>query len=184
MKTDLATIPAALKYFRDELNVHLPQLHPVLESELPEPYARLLAHYSDMTGVLESFHKQAIGLHVLSLERSATEVRREVVLRTADGCGVEYGAIRIHLAVFPDGARQEIEACQIPLGTILKNHKIQFSSRPAAFFEVQSDAMLSQLFGLSLNTRLFGRLNQLIGSEDTVLAEVVEILPSQGAIHA
>ncbi len=159
------------------MGVHLPHAHPCSARELPQPYRSMLVHQQDMTGVLERFHDDTIVLDILRIERDEDEIRREVILKTSSGKPVEYGAIRIGLSAFPETARLEISEGVIPLGTILKNHAIEFVSHPIAFFSLSADAMLSDLFAQKPGTLLHGRLNRLVGGDGSVLADVVEILP-------
>ena len=153
---------------------------PVSESALPEPYARLLAHYSDMTGVSGIVPQTG---HWFTCVEPGTQ---------HDGDSARSGLTyrrRLWRGVrgYPHSLGGLPGRCA-PRYRGLSNtawHDSQESHDPGLkvdrppFFEVQSDAMLSQLFGLPLKTRLFGRLNQLMGCDDTVLAEVVEILPGQ-----
>jgi len=76
---------------------------------VPEPYKTLLVHLDDMTPTLEKFHHRPIHLQVLGRRRAGDDYFREVVLRL-DGTNepVEFGAIKIHLALFPKEAREQI----------------------------------------------------------------------------
>jgi len=145
---------------------------------LPEPFHRLLVHERDMTSTLENFHRTGIHLRLVSRERRGDHYFREVVL-VLDGreTPVEFGAIRIQLDCFPESARAAILEERFPLGRILKDHGIQYTSRPMAFLRLASDKIISRLLGLTGAHRLYGRRNSLLDPQGRSLAEIVEILP-------
>lgn len=165
-------------YARSGLAV--PPLQQIDGEEVPEPYRRLLVHQQDMTSTLENYHQQAVRLRVLGREQQGDQYYREVVLELeGSGKPVEFGAIKIHLALFPPGAREEILKERWPLGHILKEFAIVYSSRPKAFLRIASDRLISKVLHLSGVHLLYGRRNTLLDSEDRPLAEIVEILPPE-----
>jgi chorismate-pyruvate lyase len=146
--------------------------------ELPEPYKQLLVHESDMTSTLEHFHEQRIHLRVLNRRERDEAYTREVVLEL-DGSNtpVEFGAIKIYLASFPTVARERILEAHWPLGRILREFKIPYSSRPKAFLRLASDRLISGALQLAGTHRLYGRSNRLSDPHGNPLADIVEILP-------
>lgn len=179
------TIPAVLPFAHplDELYAHaglaLPHIDSIPGHEMPQPYQRLLVHEGDMTPTLEAFHNTTLHLKVLRRELHGDFYFREVLLVPDDGGKVvEFGAIKIHLALFPPAARQEILRERIPLGTILGRHKIEHLSRPKAFIKVRSDDLIDNILELSGHPTLYGRRNTLSNLEQHPIAEIVEILPS------
>jgi chorismate-pyruvate lyase len=167
-------------YARSGLN--LPPLDQVDGEAVPEPYKSLLVHERDMTSTLENFHKAGIHLRLVGRQQLGYEYYREVVLEL-DGSNwaVEFGAIKIHLDRFPDGARQEILQERYPLGHILKEFNIEYLSRPHAFIRIASDPTIAGLLKLSGAYTLFGRRNTLFNPAGHSLAEIVEILPPANA---
>ncbi len=163
-------------YARSGLN--LPPLDQVDGEAMPEPYKSLLVHERDMTSTLETFHKAGIHLRLVSKERRGDEYFREVVL-VLDGSEkpVEFGAIKINLARFPEAAREAILQERFPLGHILKDFAIEYQSRPKAFLRVASDKTINHLLKLSGAQILYGRRNALLNPMGESLAEIVEILP-------
>jgi hypothetical protein len=156
----------------------LPHIETLPGAQVPEPYQQLLVHDGDMTPTLETFHQSSIHLNVLGREQRDDFYFREVLLLTDDAeKTVEFGAIKIHLGLFPPAARQEILREHLPLGTILARHKIGHTSRPKAFLKVQSDAFINGILGISGPHTLFGRRNTLSNLQGHPLAEIVEILP-------
>ena len=155
-----------------------PDLLPIGGSEMPEPYRRLLVHSDDMTPTLEEYHDDRIHLRLLGREESETTYKREVVLEAGkNNKPVEFGAIAIHLEHFPEKARELVLGESVPLGTILNEHAISHESCPQAYFKVQSDPLITDAFGLSTSTELFGRCNIHRDLDGNHLAEIVEILP-------
>lgn len=166
----------------DELYAHvgltLPHIEPIPGHEMPQPYQQLLVHEGDMTPTLEAFFESTLHLDVLRREQRGDFYFREVLLLTDDtNTVVEFGAIKINLALFPTAARQEILRERIPLGTILGRHNVKHTSRPKAFLKVISDDFINNSLGLLATHTLYGRRNTLSNLEQHPLAEIVEILP-------
>jgi hypothetical protein len=156
----------------------LPAIEPVQAGEMPEPSRSLLAHESDMTSTLENYHGEKLHLAVLGRRVAGNEYFREVVLRLGPwGRAVEYGAIRIILDILPDGVRREILREQQPLGRILAQWGVVFSSQPRAFLRIASDEFMNRTLDLAGQQWLYGRRNALTDSWERPLAEIVEILP-------
>jgi chorismate-pyruvate lyase len=173
----------SLAYPLDEFyarsGLRLPPLDQIDGEAMPEPCKSLLVHERDMTSTLESFHKTGVHLRLVSREQRGEEYFREVVL-ALDGTEqpVEFGAIKINLALFPPAARSAILEERYPLGHILKDFDIEYQSRPKAFLRLASDKTINGLLGLSGAHLLYGRRNTLLSPEGQPLAEIVEILPS------
>ena len=164
--------------FYDHAGRTLPQIEVVQGAAVPEPYQQLLVHDGDMTPTLEKFYGSAIHLEVLRRERRDSFYFREVVLLTDDlDKRVEFGAIKIFLDLFPIGARNDILAERLPLGTILAKYRIEHTSRPKGFLRIQSDDFINLALGITGKHVLYGRRNTLSNPEGHPIAEIVEILP-------
>jgi hypothetical protein len=160
----------------------LPPFNEIDGEAMPEPYKSLLVHQHDMTPTLETFHQRSIHLQVLGRRRKADSYFREVVLRLDEtNHAVEFGAIKINLALFPPGARREILEEHLPLGHILHEHKIPHNSRPRAYIRMASDKFINDVLGMTGAHVLYGRRNTLFDPQDRPLAEIVEILPNTAA---
>ena len=167
-----------LSEFYERTQTPMPRLEVVAKGDIPEPYRSLLVHEGDMTQTLERFHNQRISLRVLDKRLTADCLFREIVLvGDADQRLTEFGAIRIYLDRFDAEPKRQILACHRPLGGILQACRIEFVSRPTAFFRVRGDAMMHRALGSACDDWLFGRHNQLLNARNQTLAEVVEILP-------
>jgi len=169
---------ALLDRFYARLGLPVPQVESLKGPDVPEPYHRLLVHSNDMTPTLESFHRQAMRITVLSREREDGTYLREVLLKTADtGTPVEYGVIRIYLDHLPPSALQAVLDESRPLGNILQTEAIPHLSWPQGFFRVRPDPHLRQVLEIQDKGKLHGRRNLLLDGSRRLLADVVEILP-------
>ena len=160
--------------------VEPPELLPIDGSAMPEPYRSLLVHDGDMTPTLEKYHKDRIHLRLLTRETTESAYNREVILEAGEANNpVEFGAIAIHLEHFPEATHELILGESVPLGTILEDYNILHQSCPQAYFQVQSDPLITEAFGLNESTGLYGRCNIHRDPEGNHLAEIVEILPPE-----
>lgn len=157
----------------------LPAIEQVPGESVPEPYRQLLVHQDDMTPTLEKFHSDRVHLKVISRQTRGDFYFREVVLFTGKTkAPVEFGAIKINLALFPALARRHILEEKEPLGTILGQDHIVHSSRPKAYLRLDPDSFMREALGLAAGKLiLYGRRNTLFDPQQRPLAEIVEILP-------
>lgn len=156
----------------------LPELEPIDGARMPEPYRSLLVHLSDMTSTLENFHGDRLKLEVLSSRVDGDVYQREVLLRLEkSGKSVEFGAILIHLDRFEAEPRRLILGGKVPLGRVLTEQKVAFTSRPNGFFRIAADTFTGPLLGAGAGTVLYARRNTLSNPAGQALAEIVEILP-------
>jgi chorismate-pyruvate lyase len=163
-------------YARRGLTV--PPLEAVDGEAVPEPYKTLLVHDRDMTSSLEAYHGRRVHLRLISRQVKGDDYFREVLL-VLDGTekAVEFGAIHIHLARFPEKVRALILEERLPLGRLLNDHGLSYVSRPKAYLRLASDLTIDRLLNLRGAHILFGRRNTLSNPAGEPLAEIVEILP-------
>jgi chorismate-pyruvate lyase len=167
-----------LDEFYERSGLELPAIKRVSAEQMPEPYRSLLVHQNDMTSTLENFHRDRIHLQVVSRDRRNGHYYREVVLQTdAENKPVEFGAIKINLDLFAQNAQKQVLAERLPLGRILKESGMEFSSRPQGFLRIASDSLMHKLLKLTESQLLYGRRNTLFDCNKRPLAEIVEILP-------
>jgi chorismate-pyruvate lyase len=147
-------------------------------SMLPEPYQNLLVHEGDMTSRLEGFHESAIRVRRLRSSNDGKNYYREVVLETVDDPKpTEYGAIEILLESLPEETRELVVEARLPLGGILNDYRIPYSSTPRAFLKVIPDEPIVEAFGSVEADEIFGRSNEITGFNGETIARIVEILP-------
>ena len=155
-----------------------PELIPIEGDAMPEPYRRLLVHADDMTPTLEQFHGDRIHLRPITHETRGNIYCREVILEAGEANKpVEFGAIAIFLDRYPEPARELILGDSVPLGTILNDYNILHESCPQAYFQVNSDPLITEALGLVNSKSLFGRCNIHRDLNGDNIAEIVEILP-------
>lgn len=177
-QTDAVAQPLEAFYARS--NASLPPLEQVPGRNVPEPYKSLLVHKRDMTSTLSNFHGENIIVSVLNRTQTGAIYSREVYLQTEKSLKpVEFGAIRIDLDLFSEAARQAILSEELPLGTVLKDYAVEYSSNPQAYLKVASDRLINEVLGLEGAHVLYGRRNTLLDGENRCLADIVEILPPE-----
>jgi len=156
----------------------LPPLEEVDGEAIPQPYKTLLVHRHDMTSTLEKFHGSRLHLRIVSRTQEGEAYFREVALQLeASNKPVEFGAIKINLSLFPPAAQKQILEEHWPLGRILKEANVKFSSEPRGFLRIASDHLINEVLHLNGAQILYGRRNRLSNQAGQALAEIVEILP-------
>ena len=148
-------------------------------SEMPEPYQSLLVHEGDMTSRLEAYHESEQRVKAIRSSNSGKKYFREVILESIEsGKATEYGAIEIQLDSLPEEISQKIIEAKQPLGGILNEARIPYSSSPRGFIRVVPDGPIVEAFSEVESDHLYGRSNQIIGFNQEVIARIVEILPT------
>ena len=147
--------------------------------EIPEPYYSLLVHEGDMTSRLEAFHEDQIRVRKLSSSNDGKAYFREVVLEASRTQKVtEYGAIEITLQNLEEDLRIAVIEAKQPLGAILNEARVPYSSAPRAFLKIVPDNAIIDAFGSVEADHLYGRSNEITSYNGDILARIVEILPS------
>jgi chorismate-pyruvate lyase len=177
-----AALPIAypLDDFYAQQGLALPRIEAVMGDTVPELYRALLVHQDDMTPTLENFHGAKLHLQVLRSQQRGDFYFREVVL-VLDGTNrpVEFGAIKMNLALFSSAARKLILEEREPLGHILRDCAVAHASRPKAYLRVESDDFINRALNITGTHTLYGRRNTHFDTQQRALAEIVEILPPE-----
>jgi len=167
-----------LSLFYESSGLDLPVVLELSGDEIPDPYRRLLVHDRDMTSTLSQYHHNEIGLNVLDSKITQDDYWRKVVLVIkATNIPVEFGAICIHLSNFDEQVKEIIHEGKIPLGAILANWNITYTSKPNLYFSVESDRLIAKPLHGEIGQQLYGRCNSIANEEGLSLADIVEILP-------
>ena len=175
----------------------VPPLTWVSPTDVPTPYAQVLVHSANMTPTLAQYYRSAIRLQVIAQHMSADDntVCRFVRLRVdrdTNSRVVEFGCIIIYLNALPSHIRAAVIRGDTPFGTLLLSAGIDQHSRDAHYFAIQRDEQLASMLGdertpdqsacleqppRAVSNLYYGRCHQLRSSDETVIADVVEILP-------
>lgn len=166
-----------LSEFYKRHNTKLLPFNFISPNSIPEPYNRLLVHNEDMTSVLQNYHQQKIHLDLIEFLDLGESILRRVSLLREDDKIVEFGAIEINIALFPEIANTEIINSYTPLGAILEKYQVEYKSSPIGYLKVNSDDKINQSLKLKGYQVLYGRVNQIKNQQNRNLARVVEILP-------
>ena len=166
-----------LSFMRAARNLPVLTYEKIEPLDMPEPYRSLLVHEGDMTSRLEAHHERSIKVSRLRSSNNGKLYFREVMLQTEpDDKPTEYGAIEVNLNALPEEARALVLQAQQPLGGILNDYRIPYSSAPRAFLKVAPDGPIVEAFGTVEADYLFGRSNVISGFNEEVIAQIVEIL--------
>lgn len=169
-----------LSFMRASRNLPSLTYEKIEPADMPEPYRSLLVHEGDMTSRLEGHHECAIIVRRLRSSNNGKSYFREVILQTEpEGKPVEYGAIEVNLGSLPEEVREVILKARQPLGGILNDHRVPYSSAPRAFLKVVPDGPIVEAFETIEADCLFGRSNVISDYNGRTIAQIVEILPPQ-----
>ncbi len=147
--------------------------------DIPEPFYSLLVHQGDMTSRLEAHYEDDIKIRKLSSSNDGKAYFREVILETLRSHKIiEYGAIEIMLKNLDEELRALVIQAKKPLGAILNEARIPYSSAPRAFLKVVPDNEMLEVFESVEADYLYGRSNEISSYDGNTIARIVEILPS------
>ena len=88
-------------------------------AEVSEPARTLLDHDRHMTDAQERFHGGPVELRVLGVVSDGPNYAREILLSRSNGRIVQYGIVRIDMAVIDTATAASIRRADTPLGRIL-----------------------------------------------------------------
>jgi hypothetical protein len=167
--------PLDLAYTRAGLEP--PAARAIAPDAIPQPYRSLLAHQRDMTLTLEAHFGGRVVLRPLSKFISGPWYYRRVLLaQEYSGRPVEMGAIRMKLAALPRKVQVEIRRNRVPLGRILRDGGVDFTSMPREFFAVTPNPEMMGVFWMREPRTLYGRRTEVLLG-DRVIGDIVEVLP-------
>ena len=167
--------PLDLAYTRAGLEP--PAAKAIAPDDIPQPYRSLLVHQRDMTLTLEAHFGGRVVLRPLSTFVNGPWYYRRVLLaQEYSGRPVEMGAIRIKLAALPRKVQAEIRRNRIPLGRILRDGGVDFTSMPREFFAVSPNPEMMGVFWMREPRTLFGRRTEVL-LDGRAIGDIVEVLP-------
>jgi len=158
----------------------VPEITPLFEQHMPEPYKQLLVHERNMTPTLESYHGGTIYIEPLNVFSDEKETTREVILRRdTDDKPLEYGASRVFRSTVTPEALFLIDDGRLPLGTILRVCDCEHTVQPSGYFKIRSTPFFAEAFAAGDVPYFYGRRNTLVALDGNSIAEVCEILPPE-----
>ena len=167
--------PLDLAYTRAGLEP--PAATPIAPEKIPQPYRSLLVHQRDMTLTLEAHFGGRVVLRPLSTFISGPWYYRRVLLaQEYSGRPVEMGAIRMKLAALPRKVQAEIRRNRVPLGRILRDGGVDFTSVPREFFAVEPNPEMMGVFWMREPRTLYGRRTEVL-LDGRAIGDIVEVLP-------
>jgi hypothetical protein len=160
-----------------------PSARTIDSSGIPDACRPLLQHDRDMTGTLEHHHGCRLLIRLMSLRVDDRWYLRRVLLSRADtGRPVAMCAARLDLDAADSGApllpahvRATIRAAEVPLGRVLIDNGLHYSSVARAFLEVAPNSEMLGVFWMHEPRRLFGRQTEMI-LRGTKLGDIIEVL--------
>jgi chorismate-pyruvate lyase len=145
-------------------------------ADMPAPYRGLLAHTHHMTVTVEAHYGRPVDVRVLESGRNGDDYHRRIVLRL-HGIDriVQYGLVRINLALLDPAVSREVVGQKTPLGRILIEHNVLRRVEPTAFLRVEPGPTLCRHMALARPVPLYGRTGVIFCNDQPAIA-VLEIL--------
>jgi chorismate-pyruvate lyase len=154
-----------------------PVMTPVDPDGIPMPYRALLVHERDMTITLEAHFGGRVVLRPLSTFSSdGWYCRRVLLAQEYSGRPVEMGAIRIRLDTLDPAVQEAIHRNEVPLGRLLRDAGVDFTSRPRVFFAVTPNPEMTGVFWMREPRTLYGRRTDVLHGGEPI-GDIVEVLP-------
>jgi chorismate-pyruvate lyase len=146
-------------------------------AEVPAACAALLVHDNEMTRTLECHFAGSMSLRISwSRLDEPWFTRRVLLIHQASQRVVEIGAICLRLDAFDVPTRARIESGSAPLGRILREAMIAYTSEGRAYFATTPNADMLRAFSLSEPTTLYGRRRTIVLHGEKI-GDVAEVLP-------
>jgi chorismate-pyruvate lyase len=154
-----------------------PKVREIAADEIPPPYRPLLVHNDAMTHTLENHFGGRVTLRPLStLSRGDLYCRRVLLVLESSGQPIEMGAISVKLSAFSRRVAAHIQRSEEPLGRLLHEWGVDYTSQPRAFLAITPNAEMMGVFWMREPRVLYGRRTEMI-FEGRKIGDIVEVLP-------
>lgn len=151
---------------------------------VPEPDRRLLDHRSHMTVTMEQHHGCAVDLRVVAERHPAgaagDSYAREILLVRPDGVVVQYGIVRIDLAILGRATAAAVRGRAAPLGRILVAAGLLCEVQRVALLRIEVGPHLGRWVGQP--RRLHGRVAEIMVDGRPAI-ELLEIVVPSATPH-
>ena len=139
----------------------------------------LLDHNAHMTVTLEHFHDCPVDVRVLEDRVEGDLYLRKILLtRQSDDRVVQYGIVRLNMAVLSEEVEAEIRKKQTPLGRILIRRNVLRKVDLDRLFRIECGPDLCEAFSLPPGSMVAGR-TALIHCNGEPAIELLEIVNAQ-----
>jgi hypothetical protein len=154
----------------------LPAGEAVAAADVPPPYSTLLVHEHHMTVTVEAYHGDLVDVRILARHQDGASYARQILLALhTTGQVVQFGIVRINLALCSPAVTEEIVAGRTPLGRILIRNNVLRRIEPTAYLRVLPGNTMTAWFGLERPQPTYGRL-ALIHCNGLPAVELLEIV--------
>lgn len=139
---------------------------PVAAADVPPVPRSLLDHRGHMTTAMERHHRGPVRLTVVARsgpERTAGHewYAREILLSGPDGGVVQFGIVRIDLAVLEPAVAAAVRQAAQPLGRILVDAGVLCDVQHVRLLRVMPGPELRSLFGVPGEGETYGRVAEI-----------------------
>lgn len=178
MSLPKSQLPGLVQLFYDDPSV-CGHLDSVEGDAVPSPYRGLLVHEEHMTVAMEAHHESIVNVDVLETRQTDEQYARKILLRReSDAAVVQFGLLRVNLAILEGTVREEILSQKRPLGRILVRHNVMRSVRLSSLWRVVMGRELQAFFTPSGTNTTYGR-TAIIELDGKKAVEVLEIVAPQ-----
>ncbi len=145
--------------------------------DMPSSYQQLLVHNEHMTERLTAYHGEDVELQLLHNRSDGDLYSRNILLTLPSDPDfvVEFGIMRMNLAMVGDEVRKEIEAGETPLGSILVGHQVLRRIEPRWYLKFDADSPMASHFGREQEQPIYGRVG-IIYCNDEPAIELLEVV--------
>ncbi|MEL7499325.1 MAG: hypothetical protein AAFN77_17085 [Planctomycetota bacterium] len=161
-------------FFSDETEVG--QFSAVSQEELTPADRHLLAHDHHMTVTVEEHYGCPVDVDVLMSRTDDQLYSRKILLTSRrDGAVVQFGIVRLNMAVLSDEVQREIKSQKTPLGRILIDHNVLRQVKLLGLYRIKSGTELAAHFGVEPGTIVHGR-TAMIYCDGNPAIELLEVV--------
>jgi hypothetical protein len=159
---------------------------PVSQSSLPVPYNYLLTQPL-MTKGIETYYQRRAIIQTIYAKRSGNSYSRVILMlldknnvkKKKEALVAELAFISMNFSELPENLIADVLNTNIPFGKLLLTYHVKTASINRSYFAIKCNRLLSSLTHCKLNTKIYGRRNTLIRTDNKRwVAKVVEILPA------
>ncbi len=158
---------------------------PVSQSSLPVPYNYLLTQPLMTKGIETYYQRKAFIRTIYAKKSKVSNNYSRVILMLLDENNLtkkklvaELAFITMNFSELPENLIADVLHTNIPFGKLLITYHVKTASINRSYFVIQCNRLISSLSHCKLNTKIYGRRNMLIRTDNKRwVAKTIEILP-------